>query len=155
MQENAEGGVAAWSSASKTDSKLTRIGGFLRSAHLDELPQLWNIVRGEVSFIGPRPERPEFVKELTERYPLFKLRPLVKPGVTGWAQTQQGYANSYSDSLRKLELDLFYIIKFSPLLDFKIALKTIAIIFMGGTEGLKRARQARLSPLLINRVKLP
>jgi lipopolysaccharide/colanic/teichoic acid biosynthesis glycosyltransferase len=140
MTQNAEGGVATWAQATKTDSKLTPIGGFLRSAHLDELPQLWNIVRGEVSFIGPRPERPEFVKELTERFPLFKLRPLVKPGITGWAQTQQGYANSYSDSLRKLELDLFYIIKFSPLLDIKIALKTIAIVFMGGTEGLKRAR---------------
>ena len=153
MQENIERGVAAWASASKLDSRLTPIGGLLRSSHLDELPQLWNIVRGEVSFIGPRPERPEFVSELTKRYPLFKLRPLVKPGVTGWAQTQQGYANSYSDSLRKLEFDLFYIIKFSPLLDFKIVLKTLAIVFMGGTEGLKRARTPRLSPLLLNRIK--
>ena len=80
------------------------------------------------------------MKELASRYPLFRLRPLVKPGITGWAQVHQGYANSYSDSLRKLELDLFYIIKFSLFLDLKIVAKTILVLAMGGTEGLKRAR---------------
>lgn len=140
MHVDAEKGTPRWAVASKNDPNLIPIGGFLRSSHLDELPQLWNIIRGDLSFIGPRPERPEFVKQLTEKFPLFRLRPLLKPGITGWAQIQQGYANTISDSLRKLELDLYYFIKYSPLLDIKIALRTIAVLFSGGTEEIKRNR---------------
>ncbi len=143
MKVNAEKGIATWAAASKSDPSLTLIGGFLRASHLDELPQLWNVIRGDVSFIGPRPERPEFVKQLTEVFPLFRLRTLIKPGITGWAQIQQGYANSFADSLRKLELDLFYIMKHSPSLDLKIMIRTVTVLFTGGTEAIKRNRVSR------------
>lgn len=148
MRTDAEKNGVAWSSTQKNDPKLTPIGGFLRASHLDELPQLWNVVRGEVSFIGPRPERPEFVKQLTDSFPLFKLRPLVKPGITGWAQVKQGYANSFSDSRKKLEFDLFYMMRHSPVLDFEILLRTVKVLFSGGTEEIKRAQ---VVPSLPNR----
>lgn len=144
MRVNAENGVAAWAVASKKDPNLTSVGGFLRSSHLDELPQLWNVVRGEMSFIGPRPERPVFVEKLIQANPLFRLRPLVKPGITGWAQTEQGYANSIADSLHKLEFDLFYILKNRPALDLKILFRTIAVLFAGGTEEMKRNQMAQV-----------
>lgn len=155
MVVDAEKGKARWAQASKNDPSLTPIGGFLRASHLDELPQLWNIIRGDLSFIGPRPERPEFVDELTKSYPLFKLRPLIKPGITGWAQINQGYANTISDSVKKLELDLFYMIKHSPRLDAKIAIMTILVLFSGGTEEIKRNRVQRVNhsvakPLKVN-----
>lgn len=146
MVVDAEKGKAAWARASKTDPNLTPIGAFLRSSHLDELPQLWNVIRGEVGFIGPRPERPEFERQLSALIPLFGLRLLMKPGITGWAQVHQGYANSIEDSLRKLELDLFYVIKHSPLLDLKIVFLTLAVLCTGGTEGLKRMRAMRSPP---------
>ncbi|MBC7396949.1 MAG: sugar transferase [Bdellovibrionales bacterium] len=154
MKVDAEKGVATWAAASKSDPSLTVIGGLLRASHLDELPQLWNVIRGDVSFIGPRPERPEFVKQLIEVFPLFRLRTLVKPGITGWAQIQQGYANSFADSLRKLELDLFYIMKHSPSLDFKILLRTISVLLSGGTEAIKRNRVARSRMAHLAMVKL-
>ena len=143
MKVDAENGIPIWAAASKSDPSLTLIGGFLRASHLDELPQLWNVIRGNVSFVGPRPERPEFVKQLTEVFPLFRLRTLVKPGITGWAQIQQGYANSFADSLRKLELDLFYIMKHSPSLDLKIMLRTFSVLVSGGTEAMKRSQSNR------------
>ena len=143
MRVDAEKGIPTWAAATQSDPSLTLIGGFLRASHLDELPQLWNVIRGEVSFVGPRPERPEFVKQLTEVFPLFRLRTLVKPGITGWAQIQQGYANSFADSLRKLELDLFYIMKHSVRLDLQILMKTFLVLFTGGTEAIKRKRTSR------------
>jgi len=148
MRHNAENGKAAWALASKNDPSLTPIGAFLRSSHLDELPQLWNIIRGDLSFIGPRPERPEFVRELSEQFPLFKLRPLLKPGITGWAQIKQGYANTIEDSRKKLELDLFYLVKHSPKLDLKICLMTFAVLVSGGTEEIKRnlSKSVKVNP---------
>lgn len=140
MRIDAEMNGPKWASASTTDPHLTPIGGFLRASHLDELPQLWNIVRGELSFIGPRPERPEFVKQLTKAFPLFRLRPLMRPGITGWAQIEQGYVNSIADSRRKLEFDLFYMIKQSPRLDALILFRTVSVLFSGGTEEIKRTR---------------
>ncbi len=140
MRIDAEKNGPEWASTSKKDPHLTPIVGFLRATHLDELPQLWNIIRGELSFIGPRPERPEFVRQLTQVIPLFRLRPLMRPGITGWAQIEQGYANSIEDSKRKLEFDLFYMIKQSPRLDALILFRTVAVLFTGGTEEIKRTR---------------
>ncbi len=154
MKTDAERDGPAWASASRHDPALTPIGGFLRASHLDELPQLFNVIRGDVSFIGPRPERPEFVKQLVEKYPLFKLRPLLKPGITGWAQVQQGYANSNEDSLHKLELDLFYLIKHSIRLDLKILFRTFLVIFTGGTERIKRSRTYRFSQAIQKKVRV-
>jgi hypothetical protein len=100
---------------------------------------LWNVALGQLAFIGPRPERPVFVEKLSKDVPLFKLRTLVRPGITGWAQVHQGYANSVEDSRHKLELDLFYIMTNSVALDIQVILMTISLIlFSGGTEGKKR-----------------
>lgn len=140
MRTDAEKDGPMWASASKSDSRLTPIGGFLRATHLDEIPQIWNVVRGELSFVGPRPERPVFCQELEEKIPLFRLRTLVKPGITGWAQIRAGYANSVDDSKRKLEFDLYYILKHSPALDLRIVLDTVTVLFTGGSEGRKRER---------------
>lgn len=140
MRTDAEKNGPVWASASKSDARLTPIGGILRATHLDEIPQIWNVVRGEVSFIGPRPERPVFCRDLEREIPLFKLRTLVKPGITGWAQVRAGYANSVADSQRKLEFDLYYILRHSPSLDFRILLDTVGVLFAGGSEGRKRER---------------
>jgi lipopolysaccharide/colanic/teichoic acid biosynthesis glycosyltransferase len=140
MRVDAEKNGPMWAAASKTDSRLTPIGGLLRATHLDEIPQIWNVVRGELSFVGPRPERPVFCQEIEEKYPLFRLRTLVKPGITGWAQIRAGYANTIDDSKRKLEFDLFYILKHSPVLDARIVLGTVLVLFNGGSEGRKRER---------------
>jgi lipopolysaccharide/colanic/teichoic acid biosynthesis glycosyltransferase len=146
MRIDAEKDGPVWASASKSDARLTPIGGFLRATHLDELPQIWNVIAGEVSFIGPRPERPVFCQELELKIPLFKLRTLVKPGITGWAQIRAGYANSVSDSKRKLEFDLYYVLKHSPWLDLRILVDTVALLFMGGSEGRKRQRVFATAP---------
>ena len=138
MQANAEVRGPAWASTDPKDRRLTSIGRFLRSTHLDELPQLWNVARGELSFIGPRPERPVFVEKLRRKIPLFDLRTLLKPGITGWAQVRLGYANSISDSKRKLEHDLFYLLRRSPGLDAKILLNTAGVLLAGGTEAKRR-----------------
>ena len=138
MRTDAEKDGPVWASAKTGDSRLSPIGGFLRATHLDELPQFWNIARGEVSFIGPRPERKLFSDQLQKDIPAFALRTLVKPGITGWAQTRQGYANSVEDSRRKLELDFYYILKHSPRLDAQVVLSTLGILVSGGTEGKKR-----------------
>ncbi len=115
------------------DRRITAVGGFLRRVRLDELPQWINILRGDMSFIGPRPERPEFVEQLTETMPFFALRHIIKPGLTGWAQTQQSYYGTMNENLRKLEYDLYYIKNRGPLLDLAILLKTINIVIrMGG-----------------------
>lgn len=155
MRTDAEKDGPVWASAKKSDSRLTPIGGFLRASHLDEIPQLWNVVRGELSIVGPRPERPIFINQLDAEVPLFRLRTLVKPGITGWAQINQGYANSVDDSRVKLEHDLYYIMKHSPTLDIAIVLGTLGVISNGGTEGRKRVLLAKAEPRKLSVVAAP
>src|SRR4030095_688791 len=102
--------------AKKNDKRVTKVGKFLRRTRLDELPQLYNVLRGDMSLVGPRPERPHFVHDLAEKIPFYQLRHAVKPGVTGWAQVNYEYGNSIEDSIEKLQYDLFYIKHMSCLL---------------------------------------
>jgi len=118
-----ESGKAIW--AGERDARVTRVGRFLRATHIDELPQFINIFRGEMSVVGPRPERPEFVAELEKRIPFYRLRHAVRPGMAGWALVQYGYGSSVEDALVKLQYDLYYIKHQSIYLDFLILLKTI------------------------------
>jgi lipopolysaccharide/colanic/teichoic acid biosynthesis glycosyltransferase len=129
MIENAEEHGAVW--AGEDDRRITRAGKVLRSCHLDELPQLINVIKGEMSLVGPRPERPEFVEELKELIPDFGRRHEVKPGLTGWAQVNFPYASSPEDSRKKLEYDLYYLRKRNILFDMKILLKTVRKLFSG------------------------
>lgn len=132
MVASAEKGKEVW--ATKNDVRITRFGRLLRKTRIDEVPQFLNVFFGSMSFIGPRPERPGFVKELSEKIPFYSIRHVVKPGLTGWAQVKHPYANSVDDQHKKLLFDLYYIKKRNLLLDFKIVLKTIStIIFMRGT----------------------
>jgi len=117
---------AVWSAAN--DNRVTRIGGFLRRTRLDELPQLWNVLVGEMSLVGPRPERPEFVSQLTESIPFYGQRHVLKPGVTGWAQIRYTYGASVEDAIEKLQYDLYYIKNLSIALDFVIILETIKTV---------------------------
>jgi exopolysaccharide biosynthesis polyprenyl glycosylphosphotransferase len=123
MKANAEENGPEWSSAG--DGRVTWVGKLLRYSHLDELPQLWNVLRGEASFVGPRPERPEFVKNLKEKIPYYEIKHIIKPGITGWAQVNFKYGSSVEDTLEKLQFDLFYIKNRSVTLDILIILKTI------------------------------
>jgi len=123
MRVDAEKGGAAF--AQKDDPRVTRVGRFLRTTRLDELPQLWNILRGEMSFVGPRPERPEIEAELAKTIPLFPVRHLVRPGLTGWAQVSAPYAATREDHLMKLRHDLYYLKHRSLALDATIILKTV------------------------------
>jgi len=111
--------------AVKNDPRITPFGRFLRATRIDELPQVWNVLRGDMSLIGPRPERPEFVAQLTERMPYYPLRHLTRPGLTGWAQTRYQYASTLDDNLVKLQYDLYYVKHRSLILDLAILLKTI------------------------------
>ena len=111
--------------AEENDPRITAVGRFLRRSRLDELPQLWNIIRGEMSFVGPRPERPEFETELSKTIPLFPVRRLVRPGLTGWAQVNDSYAATKDDHQRKLRYDLYYLKHRSFTLDAAIVLRTI------------------------------
>lgn len=113
------------------DPRITRIGEFLRRTSLDELPQIWNVLRGEMSFVGPRPERPEFVRTLAARIPYYNERHRVKPGITGWAQICYGYTASERDAREKLEYDLYYVKNYSPLFDLYILLRTIEVVLWG------------------------
>jgi exopolysaccharide biosynthesis polyprenyl glycosylphosphotransferase len=108
----------------ENDDRVTRVGGFLRKTRLDELPQLWNVLVGEMSLVGPRPERPEFVDSLCERYPYFRLRSVLKPGLTGWAQIRHGYVNDVEGFEEKLALDLYYMKYRSLVMDLLILWKT-------------------------------
>jgi sugar transferase (PEP-CTERM system associated) len=129
MVADAEAGTGAvWASAN--DSRVTAVGRFLRRTRLDELPQLWNVLKGDMSFVGPRPERPEFVRELTEQIPFYGLRHVVKPGVTGWAQVCYTYGASVEDAMEKLQYDLFYIKNLSLALDVFIIFKTIQTVVL-------------------------
>ena len=114
--------------ASEQDPRVTPIGNFLRRTRLDELPQLWNILRGEMSLVGPRPERPEFVKDLTDEIPFYGQRHVVKPGLTGWAQVRYAYAATVADTMEKLQYDLFYIKNLSMLLDLLIIFSTVKTV---------------------------
>jgi exopolysaccharide biosynthesis polyprenyl glycosylphosphotransferase len=131
MYQDAEKHGPQWAQAN--DPRITPIGKILRKLQLDELPQLWNILKGEMSFVGPRPERPEFVEELRQKIPFYDLRHLVKPGLTGWAQLNFRYGASIEDAREKLEYDLYYIKNRSLILDLAILLKTLSIILRGGT----------------------
>ena len=126
MIENAESAGAQF--AGMNDSRITAVGKFLRKTRLDELPQVWNILSGEMSFIGPRPERPEFVAELTRQMPFYAVRHLIKPGLTGWAQINYPYAGTFEENLNKLQYDLYYIKNRSILLDITIIFKTLNIV---------------------------
>ncbi len=117
---------AVW--ALEKDPRITRVGRFLRKTRLDELPQLWNVLRGEMSFVGPRAERPEFHNELKEKIPFYEERYLIKPGLSGWAQIKYRYGASVLDAAEKLQYDLYYIKNRSLLLDIGIVLKTITIV---------------------------
>lgn len=129
MMEDAENNGAAW--ASENDPRVTKVGRVIRFLRIDEFPQILNVFKGEMSLIGPRPERPEFVKELEERIPYYGIRHSVRPGITGWAQVKYGYGASVEDALKKLEYDLFYLKNMSILLDIKILLKTIGVVLFG------------------------
>ena len=120
---------AVW--ATEEDPRITRVGHILRKFRLDEIPQFWNVLKGEMSFVGPRPERPEFVEQLKEKIPYYSERHTVKPGITGWAQVNYPYGASEEDALRKLEYDLFYIKNLSLLLDVYIVLKTVKTVIVG------------------------
>jgi lipopolysaccharide/colanic/teichoic acid biosynthesis glycosyltransferase len=118
-----------WSS--RNDNRITKIGAILRKTRIDELPQLINVIKGEMGFIGPRPERPEIYEKLKSEIPLFSMRTIITPGITGWAQVSAGYASTVSESFDKLEYDLFYIQNMSPSFDFIILLKTIKVAVLG------------------------
>lgn len=126
MRVDAEKNGAVW--AAKQDPRVTRVGSILRKTRIDELPQLWNVLKGEMSLIGPRPERQEFVQSLEQEIPFYSLRHAVKPGVTGWAQVCYPYGASVEDARHKLEYDLYYVKNMSLLLDFRIILKTIGVV---------------------------
>jgi sugar transferase (PEP-CTERM system associated) len=134
MYQNAEAETGAvW--AAKDDKRVTRVGKWLRLLRLDELPQFFNVLRGEMSLVGPRPERPEFVQVLTERIPYYRQRHFVRPGITGWAQLNYKYGDSLEDSARKLEYDLYYIKHVSPALDAYIIFHTAkAVILSRGAQ---------------------
>ena len=129
MRADAEAGTGAvWAQAK--DSRITPIGGFLRRTRLDEIPQLWNVLIGDMSMVGPRPERPEFVCKLTEQIPFYGLRHSVRPGVTGWAQVRYTYGASVEDSMEKLQYDLFYIKRMTIAFDLFILFSTIKTVIL-------------------------
>ena len=130
MVDEAEKGGAQW--ADQQDHRITRVGRFLRKTRIDEFPQFWNILIGQMSFIGPRPERIEFVQQLEKEIPYYQIRHIVKPGLTGWAQVNFHYGASVEDSIEKLQYELYYIKHRSLILDLSILLRTIKIILQGG-----------------------
>jgi sugar transferase (PEP-CTERM system associated) len=126
MRTDAEASGAKW--ASKDDPRATRIGRFMRKTRIDEVPQLWNVLRGDMGFVGPRPERPEFVPWLSENIPYFDLRHMIRPGLTGWAQVRYGYGATLEEAREKLEYDLYYIKHMTLGLDLLIMFETVKTI---------------------------
>jgi sugar transferase (PEP-CTERM system associated) len=127
MRVDAEvGGKAVW--AQRDDPRVTRVGRLIRKLRIDELPQAWSVLRGEMSFVGPRPERPQFVADLEARLPYYSERHVVKPGITGWAQINYPYGASIEDAREKLEFDLYYAKNYTPFLDILILLQTARVI---------------------------
>jgi len=122
-------GRARWATAN--DDRVTRVGRFIRKVRIDELPQLFNVLAGRMSFVGPRPERPEFVKELNEKIPYYDVRHAVKPGITGWAQLCYPYGASEQDATEKLQYDLYYVKNHSLVFDILILLQTVEVILFG------------------------
>lgn len=129
MTTDAEKDGPQW--ASKNDSRVTRWGKIMRATRIDELPQLWNVLKGEMSFVGPRPEREYFIQQLEKEIPYYNLRHTVKPGLTGWAQVMYPYGSSTEDAYRKLQYDLYYIKYHDLLFDVKVLLKTVNIVVFG------------------------
>jgi sugar transferase (PEP-CTERM system associated) len=128
MRQDAEAKGAVW--ATKNDPRITSLGRFMRKTRLDEIPQLWNVLRGEMGFVGPRPERPEFVQWLTSEIPYYELRHMIRPGITGWAQVRFQYGASLEETKQKLEYDLYYVKHLSVGLDLLIMFETIKTIIL-------------------------
>jgi sugar transferase (PEP-CTERM system associated) len=129
MRQDAEAGTGAvW--AQKNDNRVTPIGRFIRKSRLDELPQLWNVLIGDMSLVGPRPERPEFVRQLTEQIPFYGQRHVVRPGLTGWAQVRYSYGSTVEDALEKLQYDLFYIKNLTIPLDLFVMFCTLKTVLL-------------------------
>ena len=126
--EEASGPV--WATG-ENDPRVTKLGRLMRKTRLDELPQLWNVMRGEMSFVGPRPERPHFVQQLREVIPFYDERHSVRPGITGWAQVKFPYGSTLEDAEEKLEYDLYYVKHMSLLLDVAIVLETAKVMLLG------------------------
>ncbi len=129
MRTDAEANGAVW--ARQNDDRVTRVGRVIRKARLDELPQLWNVLRGEMSFVGPRPERPVFVEQLAQAIPYYVQRHAVKPGLTGWAQIKYRYGSSVEDAMEKLRYDLYYIKHMSVFFDATIVFDTVKVVLFG------------------------
>jgi sugar transferase (PEP-CTERM system associated) len=129
MRADAEGATPVW--AKDKDDRVTRVGRFIRLARLDELPQLWNVLRGDMSFVGPRPERPYFVQQLAAAIPFYMERHTVKPGITGWAQVKYRYGASIEDAMEKLRYDIYYIKHLSIVFDLTIVIDTVKVILSG------------------------
>jgi lipopolysaccharide/colanic/teichoic acid biosynthesis glycosyltransferase len=119
-------GTPQW--AAKNDPRITRVGNFMRKTRIDELPQILNVFKGEMSFVGPRPERPYFVEQLIEVVPYYNVRHSIKPGITGWAQVRYGYGSSAEDALQKLQYDLYYVKNNSLFLDVLILIDTLKVV---------------------------
>jgi lipopolysaccharide/colanic/teichoic acid biosynthesis glycosyltransferase len=129
MRADAEAATGAvW--ARSNDDRVTPVGRFIRRTRLDETPQLWNVLTGEMSLVGPRPERPEFVAKLTDQIPFYGLRHSVRPGLTGWAQVRYTYGASVEDALEKLQYDLFYIKHMAVMFDLFILFSTIKTVVL-------------------------
>ena len=129
MRTDAEQGTPVW--ARDGDDRVTRVGRFIRLTRLDELPQFWNVLRGDMSFVGPRPERPFFVAELAKAIPFYQQRHAVKPGLTGWAQVKYRYGSSLEDAMEKLRYDLYYIKHLSVFFDLTIVFDTVKVVLFG------------------------
>jgi sugar transferase (PEP-CTERM system associated) len=129
MRVDAEQAGPVW--ASKDDDRTTRVGRIIRKVRIDEIPQFWNILRGEMAFVGPRPERPHFVAQLAQEIPYYEQRHLIPPGLTGWAQIKYPYGASIEDARQKLQYDLFYVKNQSLMLDAIVLFETIKIIIFG------------------------
>ncbi len=130
MREDAEkDGIARW--AQTDDDRITRVGRVIRKLRIDELPQVINVLRGEMSFVGPRPERPAFVEQLSEEIPYYGLRHTVKPGITGWAQLRYAYGASVKDAEEKLKYDLYYVKNHSLMFDLLVLLQTFEVVLFG------------------------
>jgi lipopolysaccharide/colanic/teichoic acid biosynthesis glycosyltransferase len=126
MRKDAEQGTPIW--ARDGDDRITTVGRIIRATRLDELPQLWNVIRGDMSFVGPRPERPYFVEELSKDIPFYQQRHAVKPGITGWAQVKYRYGSSLEDATEKLRYDLYYIKHLSIFFDLTIVFDTVKVV---------------------------
>jgi exopolysaccharide biosynthesis polyprenyl glycosylphosphotransferase len=130
MRSDAESGTGpVW--ATENDPRVTHVGRIIRKLRIDEIPQMLNVLKGEMSFVGPRPERPFFVAALKENIPYYRLRFSVKPGITGWAQISYPYGDSEQDAIEKLQYDLYYVKNMSPIFDLQILFETVKVVLLG------------------------